>query len=90
MAIILFTLLIKIVLLPISIKQQKVEKPQKVTKIKFDIISKIPKDEKSNKNGSDALLEPFGGILLRPRCGQTGKRERKRYSYCGNIKSKSW
>ena len=31
---------------PISIKQQKVEKPQKVTKIKFDIISKIPKDEK--------------------------------------------
>ena len=30
---------------PISIEQKKVEKPQKVTRIKFDIISKIPKKE---------------------------------------------
>ena len=32
---------------PISIRQKKVVKPQKVTKIKFDIISKIPKEEKA-------------------------------------------
>ena len=30
---------------PISIEQKKVERPQKVTRIKFDIISKIPKKE---------------------------------------------
>ena len=30
---------------PISIEQKKKEKPQKVTRIKFDIISKIPKKE---------------------------------------------
>ena len=30
---------------PVSIEQKKVEKPQKVTRIKFDIISKIPKKE---------------------------------------------
>ena len=32
-------------------------------------------DEKSNNIGSDALLNPFGSIVLRPRRGQNGKQK---------------
>ena len=54
---------------PISIAQKKVEKPQKVTKIKFDIISKIPKEEKGLQSDPwNTEIEPMDDFnIIDPR-----------------------
>ena len=45
---------------PISIEQRKVEKEKKVTRIKFDIISKIPKEEKGLQSDPWSIeIEPM-------------------------------